>query len=203
MEGDPEHRTGRVLTNGTTDGTLLPISHKRDGASDRLRLFVYGTLKRGQVAHDRYCSTMIAAERATVCGRLYLHAAGYPVLEVRERDVLATGGADALADAKLACSLTPTTRHQGSDPVAARERCSWERIHGELLTLGDPVAALAPIDAFEDYDPAVPGLYRRVLLTVEAPVPTLAWTYVAGAECALAAMPRLYGGHWPPRARRA
>jgi len=194
-----DHVRGRddVPTDDTAHGTRARSATHRDGTTEQLRLFVYGTLKRGQIAHDRFCSTIVAAEEATVRGKLYLHAAGYPVLEVRERDVLAGGSSDARADARLTLTCATTATESTSNDTAA-ESSGWDRIHGELLTLADPVTTLPAIDDFEDFAPAASSsLYRRVLLSVQAAAPALAWTYVAGAGCALATMPRIRGGRWP------
>lgn len=55
----------------------------------RIRLFVYGTLKRGYGNHQRYCSSAVSIEPARVWGRLYHLSAGFPALEVPEESVLA------------------------------------------------------------------------------------------------------------------
>ena len=51
-----------------------------------LRLFVYGTLKRGFWNHDRFCRGVLAVEDAVVRGRLFETSSGIPVLEVPEED---------------------------------------------------------------------------------------------------------------------
>lgn len=56
-----------------------------------LRLFVYGTLKRGFWNHDRFCRGILTVEDAVVCGRLFEASSGIPVLEVPEEDILAVG----------------------------------------------------------------------------------------------------------------
>jgi len=69
---------------------------KTPGAS--LRLFVYGTLKRGCWNHDRFCRGVLDVQEAVVRGRLYEMPSGTPVLEVPEADVLAHGTGDPLVD---------------------------------------------------------------------------------------------------------
>ncbi len=59
-----------------------------------LRLFVYGTLKRGYWNHQRFCTQARSIEPAVVWGRLYHLNAGFPALEVPEGLILARGTAD-------------------------------------------------------------------------------------------------------------
>lgn len=54
-----------------------------------LRLFVYGTLKRGYWNHQRFCAQARSIEPAVVWGRLYHLHAGFPALEVPEGLILA------------------------------------------------------------------------------------------------------------------
>jgi len=67
---------------------------------NHLRLFVYGTLKRGFWNHDRFCSQAVSIEPATTWGRLYHLPAGFPALEVPETCILAHGTEDPIADAR-------------------------------------------------------------------------------------------------------
>ena len=70
-----------------------------------LRLFVYGTLKRGYWNHDAFCQAVLEVREAQVRGRLY-EGPGFPLLEVPEEDVLASGTADPLADAATQARLS-------------------------------------------------------------------------------------------------
>ena len=63
-----------------------------------LRLFVYGTLKRGFWNHDRFCRGVLTVEDAVVRGRLFETSSGIPVLEVPEEDILAVGTTNPLVD---------------------------------------------------------------------------------------------------------
>jgi hypothetical protein len=63
-----------------------------------LRLFVYGTLKRGFHNFERYCRGVISIEAAHTIGRLYLLPQGYPMLVVPSQHQLALGTTDYLAD---------------------------------------------------------------------------------------------------------
>ena len=55
---------------------------------DLLRLFVYGTLKRGYWNHDLFCEGVLEIREAQIRGRLY-EGPGFPVLEVPDEDILA------------------------------------------------------------------------------------------------------------------
>jgi gamma-glutamylcyclotransferase (GGCT)/AIG2-like uncharacterized protein YtfP len=140
------------------------------------RLFVYGTLRRGGVFHDRYCRGVLAIEEATVRGRLSApRLGGYPVLEVPAADILAVGSTDPLADAhlleSLASRLPPSGRAAGTDEIP-----------GELLLFDDPQSRLARLDELEGFDPSGRSLYRRVALPVTRwdGQRFVAWAYVRG-----------------------
>jgi gamma-glutamylcyclotransferase (GGCT)/AIG2-like uncharacterized protein YtfP len=64
-----------------------------------LRVFVYGTLKRGGRNHERYCRGLTAAEEACLAGRLYHLPVGYPMLVIPPQRILAFGTVDYEADA--------------------------------------------------------------------------------------------------------
>lgn len=88
-----------------------------------LTVFVYGTLKPGEAAHEQYCTPYLkASQSAWVRGLLFHLPQGYPALTVGDR---------------------------------------W--VEGVLLHLREE-AAIARLDAFEDYDPTRPdvdNLYVR------------------------------------------
>ena len=66
-----------------------------------LIMFFYGTLKRGERNHDRYCSGTLRIEEATVRGQLYdLPLVGYPALVVPEESIHAFGTGDPARDAE-------------------------------------------------------------------------------------------------------
>jgi gamma-glutamylcyclotransferase (GGCT)/AIG2-like uncharacterized protein YtfP len=50
----------------------------------QLRLFVYGTLKRGFSNHRRLCRGLVRADAAEIRGKLYDLPAGYPALLIPE-----------------------------------------------------------------------------------------------------------------------
>jgi gamma-glutamylcyclotransferase (GGCT)/AIG2-like uncharacterized protein YtfP len=136
-----------------------------------LRLFVYGTLKRGGRYHERLCGGALSIEPASVRGRLYTLPEGYPVLVVPPDMILANGSGDAIADV--------TRQETCVMPAASPEEAEWQDVHGELQTFDDPADRLAAIDALEGFHPGAPSLYLRVLLPVRRYSEYVAaWTYV-------------------------
>ncbi|HET7478470.1 MAG TPA: gamma-glutamylcyclotransferase family protein [Rubrobacteraceae bacterium] len=149
-----------------------------------LRVFVYGTLKRGQRNHDFYCQGVEEISEAITVGQLFDLPFGFPGLRVPVQSVHATGSADYCADA---LRNGPAVR---SMPDAAHP---WGPVHGELMAFPDP-ASLSRLDALEGYTPGEKGLYERVLVPVEAHDETrLAWAYAITREIGS----RLPGGRWP------
>jgi gamma-glutamylcyclotransferase (GGCT)/AIG2-like uncharacterized protein YtfP len=150
-----------VTTRATTRATAL------------LRLFVYGTLKRGGLYHERYCAGVRSIEGASVRGLVRRLASGYAVLVVPEAAILAHGSADAVADADLNPPLGTECAERGGH---------WSHVAGEILTFDDPEERLRRIDELEDFHPGGPTLYRRVLLpvTCDSGVTLAAWAYVEG-----------------------
>jgi gamma-glutamylcyclotransferase (GGCT)/AIG2-like uncharacterized protein YtfP len=153
----------------------------------RLQVFVYGSLKRGQSNHERFCRDSISVQEATVRGRLYELPLGFPALIVPEADVLATGTMDYLADADT------QNRVRANSHVISP---GWDTVHGELLTFDDPEERLPALDDLEGFRPGEESLYRRVLIPVTLPetnATVLAWTYVGEAASGV----YLPGGRWP------
>jgi len=139
-----------------------------------LRLFAYGTLKRGGRFHDKFCKGAVAVERASTRGRLHTLPAGYPMLEVPPLIELAEGTADPLAD------VATQERLDAGASGAAVDGSEWREIFGELMTFDDPEDRLPPIDELEEFNPSGASLYRRVLLPVrrEDGSVVAAWAYV-------------------------
>ncbi len=116
-----------------------------------LRVFVYGTLKRGGRNHDAYCRGLIVAQPARVLGRLYHLPAGYPMLAVPDTAVLAHGSSDYAADAaRLADPLLPAT------PIITAPH-EWILIDGELLHIDHPATRMPALDRLEDFVPSGPS----------------------------------------------
>ena len=156
------------------------------GDDKSLLMFFYGTLKRGQRNHDRFCRGARFVDEATLRGRLYDLPFGYPALVVPEEDVFAVGTASPLRDAAEQRRLGHVFSHPASDP----------RVFGELFAFDDPEARLPALDRLEGFDPQDGSSpYRRVLLPVETESESgvLAWVYVVAAASGV----HLPEGRWP------
>lgn len=153
---------------------MKPADTAQD-SKDILRLFVYGTLKRGYLNHEQYCSGAISIEPATASGRLYELVSGIPVLDVPEWDILATGTDDLERDL-----LVQHTVAIPDEPIDCDS--SWLGIAGELMTFADPVPRLQAVDALEGFSPGFRSLYRRVLIPASRQDGSIlpAWCYVLG-----------------------
>jgi gamma-glutamylcyclotransferase (GGCT)/AIG2-like uncharacterized protein YtfP len=162
-----------------------------------LRLFVYGTLKRGFWNHDRFCRGVLDIREAVVRGRLYEMHSGIPVLQVPDGDILAHGTSDVLVD--VATQARPSEQ-LASYPVPVLDSPTagnWGRVYGELLTFDDPETRLPAIDSLEGFRPDGASLYRRVLVPVyiEHGMALPVWLYI-GTSC-LNDRRFLSSGRWP------
>ncbi len=77
---------------------MNPTEPSNEKTNGMLRLFVYGTLKRGFWNHDRFCRGVLTVEDAVVWGRLFETPSGIPVLQIPEEDILAVGTTNPHAD---------------------------------------------------------------------------------------------------------
>jgi gamma-glutamylcyclotransferase (GGCT)/AIG2-like uncharacterized protein YtfP len=153
-----------------------------------LTMFVYGTLKRGERNHERYCSGALRVEEGAVRGELYdLPLFGYPELIVPEESVRAFGTDDPAGDAELQERLVH----------GRRSTFEGHLVSGEIFYFDDAGSRLPAIDRLEGFDPAdASSHYRRVLLPVEPEIgrSLLAWAYVV-REPSGTFLPY---GRWPP-----
>lgn len=143
-------------------------------SSPLLKVFVYGTLKRGYWNHEPTIGAYRSVEACTIRGRLHRRHTGTPILEIPPAHVLAVGTRDAMHDLHVQEVLAREWRG-----LAAAEDNSgrWLDVRGELYALGDAAEALARLDALEGFQPETPGvsLYDRVLAPVGGGA---AWVYV-------------------------
>ncbi len=157
------------------------------GDRPRLVMFFYGTLKRGERNHERFCGGAMSVEEGAVRGDVYDLPFGYPALVVPGESIHAIGTGDFARDAK-------EQRRLGRWPVPLLE---GPRVFGEIFAFDDPESHLPALDRLEGFDPAdASSHYRRVLLPVETNEGSvlLAWAY-AVEESAGSHLPR---GKWPP-----
>ena len=162
---------------------------------DLLKLFVYGTLKRGHWNHDAFCEGVLEIREAEVRGRLY-EGPGFPILEVPEEDILAYGTANPSADVATQARLADWV---GSNPRPLPESATagaWGPVYGELFTFDDPESRLPAIDRLEGFRPGGSSLYRRVLIAAAVNGPAeLAWVYTV--ETTAIKRRRIVSGCWP------
>ena len=162
---------------------MNPTEPLKPNTNGMLRLFVYGTLKRGFLNHDRFCRGVLAVVDALVRGRLFETSSGIPVLQVPEEDILAVGTTNPLAD--VATQAHVTARMSNPEPTPDRHQenatgAPWGPVYGEILTFDDPENRLPAIDRLEGFHPGGPCLYCRVLVPVQVNGADLpAWLYVS------------------------
>ena len=165
-----------------TDTPMNPTEPLKPNTNGMLRLFVYGTLKRGFWNHDRFCRGVVTVEDAMVRGRLFETSSGIPVLEVPEEDVLAIGTTNPLADVATQAHVTARMFNPKPTPDRLPKKATgapWGPVYGELLTFDDPENRLPAIDRLEGFHPGGPSLYRRVLVPIQVNRSVLpAWLYV-------------------------
>ena len=178
---------------------MNPTEPSNANTRGMLRLFVYGTLKRGFWNHDRFCRGVLTVEDAVVRGRLFETPSGIPVLQVPEEDILAVGTTNPLADVATQAHVTARMSNPEPNPDRLPRKgtgAPWGSVYGELLTFDDPDARLPAIDRLEGFHPGGPCLYRRVLIPVRTNGAELpAWLYVVGDRWT-GSFTELTGGIW-------
>ena len=151
-----------------------------------LVMFFYGTLKRGERNHERFCGGALSVEEGAVRGDVYDLPFGYPALVVPGESIHAFGTGDPTKDAE-------DQRRLGRGPVPLLE---GPRVFGEIFAFDDPESRLPALDRLEGFDRAdASSHYRRVLLPVEANDGSalLAWAYVVEKSSGV----HVPGGRWP------
>ncbi len=188
------------MTDTPMNQAMNPTEPLKPNTTGMLRLFVYGTLKRGFWNHDRFCRGVLTVEDAVVRGRLFESSSGIPVLELPEEDVLAVGTTNPLADVATQVHVTARMSNPKPNPDRLpnkRTGAPWGPVYGELLTFDDPENRLPAIDRLEGFHPGGPCLYRRVLVPVcmNRGNRLVAWVYVAGGT-STDRFKRLPNGAW-------
>ena len=172
-----------------------PGKSSTENPTPLLRLFAYGTLKRGCRNHHAFCRGFVEIREASVRGRLY-QGPGYPILEVPEEDILAQGTTHPLADAATQARLSDPVRSKLQRFLESATGNAWGAVYGELLTFDDPQTRLPPIDRLEGFRPAGRSLYRRVLVPAAVDgARQLAWVYTV--ENLGIVQHRIESGRWP------
>ena len=166
-----------------------------NGASVVLKLFVYGTLKRGYRNYAPFCQQALENREAQVRGCLYKKPRA-PALMVPEWSILAVGTQNPLSDALTQASLSAHQEKTELAPSASTVR-TWDAVHGELLTFNNPESHLPPIDQLEDFLPGNnSSRYHRVLVRAAVNnTSELAWVYTV--KTIDPTWPRIASGCWP------
>jgi len=147
------------------------MEFSKENTTSILRLFVYGTLKRGYWNHGRFCRGVLNIQEARVRGQLYEMFSGIPVPQVPYEDILAHGTADPLTDVATQVRLAAEThapRPNLAVPQVDATVAPCGPVFGELLTFDDPESRLPAIDRLEGFHPVGPSRYSRVLVPVYA-----------------------------------
>ena len=157
--------------------------HKKDWT---LRLFVYGTLKRGFSNHESFCGNALDIAEAAIHGDLYDLPFGFPALVVPSKSIRAFG--------TTSYALDTTEQHRLNASASKSAPRGGSKVLGEIFTFDDPVERLPKLDRLEGFDPDGSSLYRRVLVPVETEDKiALAWAYAAEKP----AGEYLPTGRWP------
>jgi gamma-glutamylcyclotransferase (GGCT)/AIG2-like uncharacterized protein YtfP len=151
-----------------------------------LRIFVYGTLKKGFSNHAKYCTGALRIEQAYLRGRLFKLTPQVPMLTIPAEDILAYGTTNVANDLEIQGNFDSIAGEKRGAGELARARISgqWRKIRGEVLSFDDAATRLPLIDDLEEFQPGGPSTYQRVLISATLPDGSLrpAWTYIAGFD---------------------
>jgi gamma-glutamylcyclotransferase (GGCT)/AIG2-like uncharacterized protein YtfP len=179
-----------------TESAMNPHEPLKENTQGMLKLFVYGTLKRGFWNHDRFCRGVLDIREAEVRGRLYEMHSGIPVLQVPDGDVLANGTPDPLADVATQARLSEQLASYPVPSLQSATAGDWGCVYGELLTFDDPENRLPAIDRLEGFHPGGSSLYRRVLVPIcITGMAQPAWLYI-GDSCLRPDLRLIPSGTW-------
>ena len=161
-----------------------------------LKLFVYGTLKRGYWNHDAFCQGVLDIRDAHLRGRLY-EEPRFPLLEVPVEDVLAYGTADPLADVATQAHLAERVGALPQDVPESATAGAWGAVFGERLTFDDlKKKPCPPSTGWRDSARGGAASSRRVLVPVAVDgANDLAWVYTV--EATPMRQRRIASGCWP------
>lgn len=161
------------------------VSHPMERDTGGIRLFVYGTLKRGCSNHEGFCKGFVSVQPGSLRGRLYAFSCGSPVVVVPPEDILTRATASPLESVAAQARFEIQMASHGRGKARGADRPGgWRHIRGEILTFDDPESRLPLLDQFEEFFPSHPSPYERVLLPVYLDDETIltAWVYALGLE---------------------
>ncbi len=161
-----------------------------------LRLFVYGTLKRGFENHLRFFEPGIGLYPACGPGVLFDTPWNHPVARVPSNLVLACGSLNVTDDLVLQDQLSQGEGVHDGASVSARRSC---HIQGEILILENPEQDLPRLDLFEEFSPGdSASRFTRVLVWVCVRNRWVtAWMYAGGSIFEKQVFHELPSGFWP------
>ncbi|MGA2401395.1 MAG: gamma-glutamylcyclotransferase family protein [Syntrophobacteraceae bacterium] len=151
-----------------------------------LRVFVYGTLKRGFSNHRQYCTGVLRICPARLRGKLFKLTAEIPVMTVADENILVHGTESIVADIEAQERFESLLKSKGVAGTARSGGPEWGKIQGELHIFDDPQTRLPLLDSLEEFRPGWASPYIRVLVYITLPgdSQTSAWTYIAGFDTA-------------------
>jgi gamma-glutamylcyclotransferase (GGCT)/AIG2-like uncharacterized protein YtfP len=149
-----------------------------------LRVFVYGTLKKGFSNHASYCAGVLQIIPAHVRGSLFKLDSNLPVATIAEGDILAYGTSNPFADMRTQQNLDTLLKTDTSKISRNPDASSRRKVYGELQIFDDPETRLPLLDELEEFRPGGKSTYVRVLVSVTLPdgFQTSAWIYIAGFD---------------------
>lgn len=151
-------------------------------AQEFFHLFVYGTLKKGERNHDKYCTGVGRIVEARIRGRLYAKPSGTPILDIPAVDELAEGCADRIGDIVLQPEMNRRLAEREFSWEYDPADGEWDEITGELMEIPAREESLYGLDWLEDFLPPDNIVYRRVMARVfpvdSSGKPVAAWVYV-------------------------
>ncbi len=176
---------------------LVEFGRERlEDMKSELRVFVYGTLKRGFSNHELYCAGVLRICPAWLRGRLFKRTDEIPSMSVTDEDVLALGTANTAVDIETQEKFESLLRSERTGVRTLPAVTDWRVVRGELLIFGDPQSRLPLLDDLEEFRPGKKSAYSRVLVyaTVDSGLQTSAWTYITGFDTA--ALEEYAGESW-------
>ncbi len=149
-----------------------------------LRIFAYGTLKKGFPNHDAHCNGVLRTCPAWLHGRLFKLSHEIPAMVVPDSDILVRGTAGVAADIEAQEEFESFLRSKEAGGPGSSGASSWGMVRGELLVFNDPESRLPLLDTLEEFRPGYPSTYIRVLVLINLPggSQTCAWAYIAGFD---------------------